>query len=99
MKTDTKNKIVETEPAIVEPEVENKRIIRLTKHYSPDTDMTYYLIRLESLNLYGNKDLEMAKERFAYILKIGLKAYLEEIKIQIELIAEQEVIEPLESNE
>ena len=76
---------------IAKPEIEDKHIIKLTKHYSPDNDLTYYFIRLDRLNLYSNEDLDKVKERFDYIIKIGLKAYLEEIRIQVTLIKEQVV--------
>ena len=81
---------------------EDKRTIKLTKQFSPDKDdssssfsgldiNTYYLVRLGELTLYGSYFEDKAKERFDHIVKIGLKAYLEEIRITSTLIEEQEI--------
>ena len=76
-----------------ETQVKEKEVIRLTKHYRPDDDCTYYYIRLDNLNLYSTADLDKAYKRFNHIIKIGLKAYIKEIQIQVELIKEKEVNE------
>lgn len=79
-----------TKPRDVESDkVEN--IITLTKHFSPDFGETYYFIRLAHINLYSSADLDKAQERFDHIIKIGLKSYLEEIRIKVTLIKEQAV--------
>jgi len=86
-----KDKDIKTEDVKI---VDDKKyIIKLTKHYSPDNDQTYYFIRLDNLNLYSSADLNKVKERFDHIIKIGLKAYFEEIRIQVTLIREKEVNE------
>ena len=72
-------------------QVDDKKIIKLTKHYSPDSNMIYYFIRLDNLNLYSNSNLKLVQERFNHILDIGLKAYIEEIRIKVELVKEAEV--------
>ncbi len=72
-------------------QVKETHTIKLTKHYSPEFDKTYYFIRLDHLNLYGNEELDKAQERFDHIIEIGIKAYLEEIRIRVELIREAEI--------
>lgn len=65
--------------------------IRLEKHYSIDKPEPYFYIYAENLALYSTKWEYEARERFKLIKELGIKEYIERIRIKSDILLEEPV--------
>lgn len=73
--------------------------ITLEKHWSYDRPTPYYYIYAGNLAIYSCASLEEAEERLLLIEELGVKEYIERIKINKEVIKEIELDTPADISE
>jgi len=71
--------------------------ITLEKHWSYDRPTPYYYIYAGNLAIYSCATIDEAEERLALINEIGVKEYIERIKIKREIIKEIEINDGLDN--
>lgn len=73
--------------------------ITLEKHWSYDRPTPYYYIYAGNLAIYSCASLEEAEERLLLIKELGVKEYIERIRVQKEVIKEIELDAPADNSE